>query len=96
MRAVGLKVLKNRLSEFVRLAASGEIVLITDRDRVVAELVPPRPGRSPLVADAQLAEAVRVGSITPATLRTGDAPPRIPVARSDEILRELREDRDGR
>ncbi len=43
MRAVGLKVLKNKLSEYVRLAASGETVLVTDRDRVVAELVPPVP-----------------------------------------------------
>ena len=32
MRVVGLKVLKNKLSEYVRLAASGEAVLITDRD----------------------------------------------------------------
>ena len=40
MRAVGLKILKNKLSEYVRLAAGGETVLITDRDRVVAELVP--------------------------------------------------------
>ena len=38
MRAVGLKVLKNRLSEYVRLAASGETVLVTDRERIVAEL----------------------------------------------------------
>jgi prevent-host-death family protein len=45
MRAVGLKVLKNKLSEYVRLVASGETVLITDRDRVVAELVPPAVGR---------------------------------------------------
>jgi len=37
MRAVGIKVLKNRLFEYVRLAASGESVLVTDRDRVVAE-----------------------------------------------------------
>ena len=42
MRAVGLKVLKNRLSEYVRLAANGERILITDRDRVVAELIAPR------------------------------------------------------
>ena len=34
MRAVGLKVLKNKLSEYVRLAASGETVLVTNRDRV--------------------------------------------------------------
>ena len=40
MRSVGLKVLKNKLSEYVRLAASGETVLVTDRDRVVAELGP--------------------------------------------------------
>ena len=45
MRSVGVKVLKNKLSEYIRLAASGETVLVTDRDRVVAELVPPREGR---------------------------------------------------
>ena len=36
MRWVGLKILKNKLSEYVRLAAGGETVLITDCDRVVA------------------------------------------------------------
>jgi len=35
MRAVGLKILKNRLSEYVRLAASGETVLVTDRERLL-------------------------------------------------------------
>lgn len=43
MRAVGLKTLKNKLSEYVRLAASGETVLVTYRDRVVAELPPQLP-----------------------------------------------------
>ena len=66
MRSIGLKVLKNKLSEYVRLASSGETVLVTDRDRVVAELCPPREGRSPLLADALLAEAVPKGWITPA------------------------------
>jgi hypothetical protein len=37
MRTVGLKVLKNKLSEYIRLVGTGETVLITDRDRVVAE-----------------------------------------------------------
>ena len=41
MRSVDLKVLKNKLSEYVRLAEAGETVLVTDRDRVVAELRPP-------------------------------------------------------
>ncbi|MFV1959208.1 MAG: type II toxin-antitoxin system Phd/YefM family antitoxin, partial [Planctomycetota bacterium] len=44
MRAVGLKELKNRLSEYVRLVSRGERVLVTNHDRVVAELVPPQGG----------------------------------------------------
>ena len=47
MRAVGLKILKNKLSEYVRLAQGGETILVTDRDRVVAELVPPVRGAVP-------------------------------------------------
>jgi prevent-host-death family protein len=42
MRTVGLKTLENKLSEYVRLAASGETVVITNRNRIVAEIVPPR------------------------------------------------------
>jgi prevent-host-death family protein len=96
MRAVGLKTLKNKLSEYVRLAASGETVLVTDRDRVVAEITPPRAGRSPLLADAMLAEAVRQGWISPPALPGGGPPPRKPVAKLKDLLQELRDDRDGR
>jgi antitoxin (DNA-binding transcriptional repressor) of toxin-antitoxin stability system len=96
MRSVGLKVLKNRLSEYVRLAASGETVLVTDRDRVVAELVPPREGRSPLLADAVLAEAVRDGLLRPPLLAAQGPPPRKPVARLRELLSALDGDRTDR
>src|SRR3954463_1830720 len=89
MRAVGLKILKNKLSEYVRLAAGGETVLVTDRDRVVAELVPPREGRSPWLADAVLAEAVRNGWLTAPRLREPGPPPRIPVAPTAKLLDEL-------
>jgi len=65
MRTVGLKVLKNKLAEYVRIAAAGERVLIADRDRVVAELVPPEPGRSEVVGDAVLTSLVREGVLTP-------------------------------
>jgi antitoxin (DNA-binding transcriptional repressor) of toxin-antitoxin stability system len=96
MRSVGLKVLKNKLSEYVRLAAGGETVLVTDRDRVVAELVPPRAGRSPLLADAMLADAVRQGWLTPSVrVRTGP-PPRKPVAAFRDLIEELRRDRGDR
>ncbi|MFN8544100.1 MAG: prevent-host-death protein [Candidatus Binatia bacterium] len=93
VRAVGLKVLKNKLSEYVRLAAGGETVLVTDRDRVVAELVPPRSGRAEFFADAQLAEAVRKGWLTPPALPGPLPPPRRPVAPLDVLLGELAADR---
>ena len=96
MRAVGLKILKNRLSEYVRLAASGETVLVTDRDRVVAELVPPERSRSPVLADALLAEAVRRGWITPPALAAAGPPPRTPGMLFRDRLRELERDRSER
>ena len=38
MRTVGLRELKNRLSEYVRQARAGHAVVVTDRGEVVAEL----------------------------------------------------------
>jgi antitoxin (DNA-binding transcriptional repressor) of toxin-antitoxin stability system len=96
MRSVGLKVLKNRLSEYVRIAANGETVLVTDRDRVVAELVPPQPSRSPMLADARLAEAVRQGWLTPPLIPAREPPPRLPRTTFDELLREIDTDRGDR
>jgi len=96
MRAVGLKVLKNKLSEYVRLAAGGETVLITDRDRVVAELIPPTLGRAEMLGDAALAEAVREGWLTPPLVGAGPPPASAPVATLRVLLEELRRDRDRR
>lgn len=96
MRAVGLKVLKNRLAEYVRLAAAGETVLVTDRDQVVAELVPPRPSRSGLLADALLADAVRKGWVVPPTITSMEPPVGRPVAKLETVLDELSTDREDR
>jgi antitoxin (DNA-binding transcriptional repressor) of toxin-antitoxin stability system len=96
MRSVGIKTLKNKLSEYVRLAASGETVLVTDRDRVVAELTAPRAGRAERLDDAALAEAVRQGWITPPRVPGKGPPPRLPVAPFDEIMRVLDESREDR
>ncbi|MGA7616943.1 MAG: type II toxin-antitoxin system prevent-host-death family antitoxin [Thermoanaerobaculia bacterium] len=94
MRSVGIKTLKNRLSEYVRIASQGEVVLVTDRDRVVAEITAPRAGRAETVTDAVLAEAVRKGWITPPAIRR--SPPRQPVKSIDEILEDLSRDRSDR
>jgi antitoxin (DNA-binding transcriptional repressor) of toxin-antitoxin stability system len=96
MRSVGIKQLKNKLSLYVRLAESGETVLVTDRDRVVAELTPPRQDRSPLLSDALLAEAVREGWLTPPTIVSKEPPPRDPVMSFDELMREIEIDREDR
>ena len=95
MRSVGLKMLKNRLSEYIRMVSGGETVLVTDRDRVVAELRPPQ-GRGPLASDAMLAEAMRRGWLSaPLVVREG-APPRAPIASLAEVLRDLDGDRADR
>ena len=93
---VGLKVLKNKLSEYVRLAREGETVLVADRDRVVAELGPPRPDRAAPVGNALLAEANRKGWVKPPLLPAGSPPPRAPVAPFDAVLREIEDDRNDR
>jgi len=96
MRSVGIKTLKNKLSEYVRLAAAGETVLVTDRDQVVAELVPPQATRSPELSDALLAEAVRKGWLTPPQFNGGEIPPRHPVTSWRKLSQELDHDREDR
>lgn len=97
MRTVGLKMLKNKLSEYVRLAAAGETIVVTDRGRAVAEIVPPRPqheGR----AKSVLERGVREGWITPATDRSGKPPPRKPIPgyTLEQLLADLDKDREDR
>lgn len=99
MKVVGIKELKNRLSEFVKLAAGGEVVLVTDRGDVVAELRAPTPWRDPMMDDPWWAEQVRLGIITPARIPPGTPLklernyPRVPL---EEILRDLDESREDR
>ncbi len=97
MRAVGIKELNNRLSEYVRLAESGETVLVTNRDRIVAEIGPPRKTGNPLADNPRLAEMVRKGHLSPArSPRKGPPPSGKRVAPLAQLLRELDEDRADR
>ena len=94
MRSVDMKVLSSRLSEYVRLAASGETVLVPDRGQVIAEIGPPQVTRSPILADTQLAEAVRRVHLTPPVLPgAGKLPGPKPVAPLRDLLGELDDDR---
>lgn len=96
VRAIGLKVLKNKLSEYVRAVEEGEVVLITHRDRVVAEIVPPSGTRAPRISDAVLAQMVREGVLTPALRGPGPPPPSEAVARWKDLAKDLANDRGDR
>ncbi len=54
MVTVGIKALKDNLSAYVRKAEAGETVLVTDRGKVVAELVPPRAPAKPATTEAEI------------------------------------------
>ncbi len=90
MQSVGIKTLKNRLSEYVRAAAAGETVLVTDRGQVVAELVSPRVRTDASPALQRLGELMRQGLLAPATISPNvRLPRRRPLAPIAEVLREL-------
>jgi prevent-host-death family protein len=98
MRTVGLKILKNKLSEYVRLAAAGETVVITDRGRPVAEIVPPRPPQEGETNESVLERGIREGWITPAK-NPGGAPPSpkpVPGLSFEQLMADLDRDREDR
>jgi prevent-host-death family protein len=64
MKQVGLRELKNRLSEYVRAVRRGECVQATDRGQVVAEIIP-RTTRAPGNLRDGLAALERRGLLEP-------------------------------
>jgi len=62
VKAVAVKELKNRLSSYLREVIAGEVVLVTDRGRVVAELRQPSSG-VPLSAHDQVLERLRAEGV---------------------------------
>lgn len=74
MKTVGIRELKNRLSEYLRQVRSGEGVLITDRGEVVAELTPPGLGSTEIDVPPGLLALARRGLATLGTPGEG-APP---------------------
>jgi antitoxin (DNA-binding transcriptional repressor) of toxin-antitoxin stability system len=69
VKSVGVKQLKARLSEYLRLARAGEVILVTDRDEVVAELRPARRHGVPADGlDDVLANLAEKGQITRASV----------------------------
>lgn len=97
MSEVGIKALKSRLSEYVRAAAAGETVLVTDRGKVVAELIAPRVSAGVTPDEQRLGDLARQGLLTPASVSPRmRLPRRKPVASLAEVLRDLDQSRSER
>lgn len=70
--SVGIAELRRDLSRYLRRVSRGERLLVTDRNRPVAELGPPPttgPALDRLVAEGRLARPLRRGFSVPLDLR---------------------------
>lgn len=77
MKTVGLRELKNRLSEYVRWVRAGQAVVVTDRGEAVAELRPPSQIPPGTRIDAALAKLVNQGLLTLGAPNTARVYPRL-------------------
>jgi antitoxin (DNA-binding transcriptional repressor) of toxin-antitoxin stability system len=99
MKVVGVKVLKAKLSEYLRMVKAGETVLVTERDDVVAELRPAHRQRTGGLSldDALEAMAERGEATLPSDTFKGwkgfKSKARLRGRSSQLILDSLREDR---
>ena len=75
MHSVDIKTLKYRISEYVRAAAAGEAVLVTEHSQVVAGLVAPRVGVDTSPDARILGDLLRQGLLTPARVPCRTPPP---------------------
>lgn len=85
---VGVRELKQRLSEYLERAARGEIIQVTDRG-VAKAILGPLPGR------LRIEEGIAEGWITPGDPSVGwtDFEPVRPIRPTSEVIAEDREDR---
>ncbi len=69
MKSVGVKVLKNNLSRYLRMVKEGETILITERDEVIAEMHEPTVKSATPASqwEAYLNRLEREGSLRKAT-----------------------------
>ena len=100
MKAVGVKQLKARLSEYLRAVKAGEVILVTDRDEVVAELRPARELPPPEGSEDSLQALADAGEITRARQAKGRWRWKarglgMPAGTADRLLDDLRADRTG-
>jgi len=95
MKAVGIRELKNRLSDYVRQVRGGESLLVTDRGEVVAELGPPGRTAHDSAGSAGLASLARKGGVTLAASEPQDYPALPRALRTRRAAQLLDDERGG-
>lgn len=101
MKTVGIKTLKNKLSHYIQLVRQGELVLVSDRDEVVAEIRKPlrvwKPGVSrfeAFVEEAALRGAIKKPQVCPLFPSKRSDLPKSPInVPAMKLLDESREER---
>lgn len=98
VKAVGIRELKDRLSEYLREVQAGEVVLVTDRGRVVAEIREPGAAAPPKDVPPGLWQAALEGKVRLATRpNSPELYPKMPrLAPDGTAQRLIDEDREGR
>jgi antitoxin (DNA-binding transcriptional repressor) of toxin-antitoxin stability system len=95
IKTVGIKELKNNLSAYLREVRRGIRVLVSDRNRVIAELHEPRTGYAidePI--DPQMARWIDDGTVLPPAVRKAKLPVS-PVRLEEGLARRLLDDERG-
>lgn len=98
MKTVGVRELKNRLSEYIRQVKAGDGVLVTDRGQVVAELAAPGHGATDTSVHPGLVALARRHLLVIGAPASRDVYPALPRRRrrtrtAAELLQEERGDR---
>jgi antitoxin (DNA-binding transcriptional repressor) of toxin-antitoxin stability system len=81
MKTVGIRELKNHLSEYLRRVRLGESVLVTDRGEVVAEFSPPSRGAIDSSLPVGLLALSKRGLVSLGAPREGGGYERLPRSR---------------
>jgi len=98
MKTVGIRNLKNSLSQYINLVKAGERILVTEHDRIVAEIIPStgEQAESDLLEE-YLSDQVKCGFIVRAKkkikLKKGKSERKLNRVLLDEIYNKTREER---
>lgn len=95
MKTVGVRELKNRLSEYIRQVRSGEGVLVTDRGEIVAELSVPGHATADATVPPGLAALAKRGLVTLGAGGTAATYPALPRRRRRHRAAELLDEERG-